>query len=74
MVKHKFVPQKDKQAIVNMIKSSTVNYRQSKFLVQELFDNLPLDNQKKMNQIVEDMYRYAGSIIKGVSGPYIKMM
>ena len=74
MVKHKFVPQKDKQAIVNMIKSSTVNYRQSKFLVQELFDNLPLDNQKKMNQIVEDMYRYAGSIIKGVSGPYIKLM
>ena len=74
MVKHGFVPQKDKQAIVNMIKSSTVNYRQSKFLVQELFDNLPLNDKKKMDQIVEDMYRYAGSIIKGVSGPYIKMM
>lgn len=74
MVKHRFVPAKDEQAIVNMIKASNENYRQSKFLVQELFDNLPLDNQKKMNQIVEDMYRYAGSIIKGVSGPYIKMM
>jgi len=73
MVKHKFVPAKDKKAIINMIKSSNVNYRQSKFLVQELFDNLPLDNQQKMNQIVEDMYRYAGSIIKGVSGPYIKL-
>jgi len=74
MIKHGFVPQKDKQAIVNMIKASNVNYRQSKFLVQELFDNLPLNDKKKMDQIVEDIYRYAGSIIKGVSGPYIKMM
>ena len=74
MVKHKFVPSKDEAAITNMIKSSTVNYRQSKFLVQELFDNLPLKDKKKMDQLVEDMYRYAGSIIKGVSGPYIKMM
>ena len=74
MVKHGFVPSKDEEAIVNMIKSSNVNYRQSKFLVLELFDNLPLTDKKKMNQIVEDMYRYAGSIIKGVSGPYIKMM
>jgi hypothetical protein len=74
MVKHGFVPSKDKEAIINMIKSSNVNYRQSKFLVQELFDNLPLNDKKKMDQIVEDMYRYAGSIIKGVSGPYIKMM
>ena len=74
MVKHKFVPAKDKKAIINMIKSSTVNYRQSKFLVQELFDNLPLNDKKKMDQLVEDIYRYAGSIIKGVSGPYIKMM
>jgi hypothetical protein len=74
MVKHGFVPSKDEEAIVNMIKSSNVNYRQSKFLVQELFDNLPLNDKKKMDQLVEDMYRYAGSIIKGVSGPYIKMM
>ena len=74
MVKHRFVPAKDEKAIVNMIKASNDNYRQSKFLVQELFDNLPLNDQQKMNQIVEDMYRYAGSIIKGVSGPYLKMM
>ena len=74
MVKHGFIKTKDKQAIVNMIKASNVNYRQSKFLVLELFDNLPLTDKKKMNQIVEDMYRYAGSIIKGVSGPYIKLM
>lgn len=74
MVKHGFVPAKDEEAIVNMIKSSNVNYRQSKFLVQELFDNLPLNDKKKMDQLVEDIYRYAGSIIKGVSGPYIKMM
>ena len=74
MIKHGFVQQKDKQAIINMIKASNVNYRQSKFLVQELFDNLPLNDKKKMDQLVEDMYRYAGSIIKGVSGPYIKMM
>ena len=74
MVKHGFVPSKDEAAIVNMIKASNVNYRQSKFLVQELFDNLPLNDKKKMDQLVEDMYRYAGSIIKGLSGPYIKMM
>ena len=74
MADHGFIPNKDKKAIANMIKSSSVNYRQSKFLVQELFDNLPLNDKKKMDQIVEDMYRYAGSIIKGVSGPYIKMM
>ena len=74
MVKHGFVPSKDEAAIVNMIKSSNVNYRQSKFLVLELFDNLPLNDKKKMDQLVEDMYRYAGSIIKDVSGPYIKLM
>ena len=74
MVKHGFVPSKDEAAIVNMIKASNVNYRQSKFLVQEMFDNLPLNDKKKMDQLVEDMYRYAGSIIKGLSGPYIKMM
>ena len=74
MIKHGFVQNKDKQAIINMIKASNVNYRQSKFLVQEMFDNLPLNDKKKMDQLVEDMYRYAGSIIKGVSGPYIKLM
>ena len=74
MVKHGFIKQKDFDGIVNMIKSSNVNYRQSKFLVLEMFDNLPLNDKKKMDQLVEDMYRYAGSIIKGVSGPYIKLM
>ena len=74
MVKHGFIKQKDFDGIVNMIKASNVNYRQSKFLVLEMFDNLPLNDKKKMDQLVEDMYRYAGSIIKGVSGPYIKLM
>ena len=74
MVKHGFIKQSEVPGVVNMIKGSNVNYRQSKFLVLEMFDNLPLSNKKKMNQLVEDMYRYAGSIIKGVSGPYIKLM
>ncbi len=74
MVNHRFINSGDVGGITNMIMGSNVNYISSKYLVLKLFDVLPLSDKKKMDSLVEDFYRYAGSQIKGVSGPYIKLM
>ena len=50
------------------------NYRQSKYLTIKLFEIInDINDMKKKNMLMEDMYRYASSTTKGVSGPYIKL-
>ena len=50
------------------------NYRQSKYLTIKLFEIInDVNDMKKKNMLMEDMYRYASSTTKGVSGPYIKL-
>ena len=54
-----------------MIETSDLNYQSSKYLVLKLFESL--EKVKDMDKITEEFYRYAGSQIKGVSAPYLKM-
>ena len=55
-------------------KSGDVNYRQSKYLTVKLFEIInSINDAKKKNMLMEDMYRYASSTVTGVSGPYIKL-
>ena len=50
------------------------NYRQSKYLTVKLFEIIKgINNNDKRNMLMEDMYRYASSTVRGVSGPYIKL-
>ena len=50
------------------------NYRQSKYLTVKLFEIIKgINNNDKRDMLMEDMYRYASSTVKGVSGPYIKL-
>ena len=55
-------------------KSGDTNYRQSKYLTVKLFEIINgIKNNDKKNMLMEDMYRYASSTVKNVSGPYIKL-
>jgi hypothetical protein len=50
------------------------NYRQSKYLTVKLFEIINgINDDKKKNMLMEDMYRYASSTVTGVSGPYVKL-
>ena len=71
-----FMPQSDAKAYASMVPGSTINFASSKYLVLSLFDSIGEDLKKpsKMNTLAEVMYRYAGSQIKGVSAPYLKLM
>ena len=70
-----FMPQSDATAYASMVPGSTINFASSKYLVLSLFDRIEkdLNDSSKMNTLAEVMYRYAGSQIKGVSAPYLKM-
>jgi len=70
-----FMPQSDAEAYAAMVPGSTINFASSKYLVLSLFDRIEkdLNDSSKMNTLAEVMYRYAGSQIKGVSAPYLKM-
>ena len=65
----------NQEAEAEMIwKSKDVNYRQSKYLTVKLFEIInSINDAKKKNMLMEDMYRYASSTVTGVSGPYIKL-
>ena len=55
-------------------KSGDTNYRQSKYLTVKLFEIINgINDAKKKNMLMEDMYRYASSTVSGISGPYIKL-
>lgn len=55
-------------------KSGDTNYRQSKYLTVKLFEIIDgINDDKKKNLLMEDMYRYASSTVRNVSGPYIKL-
>ena len=58
-----------------MIETSSLNYQSSKYLVLKLFESLKTLSKKEggMDKITEEFYRYAGSQIKGVSAPYLKL-
>lgn len=68
-----FIQQSQIKGTVSMIMAKDVNYRHSKYLTMKLFEILKKLNSEEMTNITEDFYRYAGSQIKGVSGPYIKL-
>jgi len=68
-----FIQQSQIKGTVSMIMAKDVNYRHSKYLTMKLFEILKKLNSEQMSNISEDFYRYAGSQIKGVSGPYIKL-
>ena len=71
-----FMPPSDVKVYAAMVPGSTINFASSKYLVLSLFDSIGEDLKKpsKMNTLAEVMYRYAGSQIKGVSAPYLKLM
>lgn len=51
------------------------NYKLSKYLTVKLFEIFKgINDSDKRNMVIEDMYRYASSTIRGISGPYMKLM
>ena len=56
------------------MESGDTNYRQSKYLTVKLFEIIDgINDVNKKNMLMEDMYRYASSTVREVSGPYIKL-
>ena len=68
-----FIQSNQIESTEEMIETSSLNYQSSKYLVLKLFESLKKLSKEEMHKITEEFYRYAGSQIKGVSAPYLKL-
>lgn len=73
MIKTNIIKTSEKNSVISQIQSGEAIYRQSKYLTMKLFETIHDMPPDKRNEVIEDFYRYAGSQVRNVSAPYIKL-